>query len=405
MSSPRNQPTFGDTPSLDAFGRLRASNLFGLHQNKNIYTKEGNWEEEVSGAGAAITFLSDEAAVELTVGTVSGEYAIRQSRNYFPYIPGKSQQIMMTGVLGNSKENVVRRMGYYDDNDGLFFEVNGNGFSVVVRSSTSGSSVDTVINEADFNIEKPNMDLSKAQIFFIDFQWLGVGRVRFGCVIDGVLNYFHEMLNANNVDTVYIAMPSLPVRYELRNTGTAASLSTLKEICSSVASEGGFELQGNDYGASNGITTVSASSRRPVFALKLINQFKGKDNRITAERFTSEVYATTNNAFIELEHIHAPSGTNGNFSGVHPNSVMSFSTDISIVSGDPISHPVGQSFVIAGGGSKGPSATPIDIPLQGRHGSLHQNKNSDNSEIYVFYATPFTGTTNVSIASNWIEYV
>jgi len=212
----------------------------------------------------------------LTVGTVSGEKVIRQTKRYIRYQPGKGQFVAMTGVIGSLKSNVRQRVGQFDDDNGLFFEQDGTNLKVIRRTKTSGSAVDNAVNQASWNIDKLDgtgksgitLDLSKSNIVIIDYQWLGVGRVRMGFDIDGYVYYCHQFLNANNLDDVYMTTANLPLRYEIENTGTAASPTTLRQICACIASEGGFELErGIIHSVNTGTTSVNLTTEIPILSI------------------------------------------------------------------------------------------------------------------------------------------
>jgi len=268
----------GDNASRDAFCRLRTSHPFTLFDS-NLVESDGSlfWDGSTSGGGT-LTWLNAEAAYQLGCGTASGDEAVRQTKEYFRYQPGKSQLIMMTGVMGAIKTSVRQRIGYFDADNGLFFEQNGSDLRVVQRSKTSGSVVDTAVNQSAWNIDKLDgtgasgitIDMSKSQIFLIDFEWLGVGRVRMGFVIDGIVYYCHQFLNANILTVAYMARPNLPCRYEIRNTGTAASSTTMKQICATVVSEGGFNLPGVIRSVDTGTTPITVSTTLiPLVSIRL----------------------------------------------------------------------------------------------------------------------------------------
>lgn len=251
-----------------AFGRSRVAEPFSLFDSSFMHT-DGSlfWHTTTAGAGTS-ALNTDERVFNLTVGTASGDRVKRETYQNFPYQPGKSQLILMTGVLGESKANVRQRIGYFDDSDGLFFEQDGSNLKIVLRSSVTGSVVDTVVNQSLWNIDTMDgtgpsnitIDTTKSQIFVIDFQWLGVGKVRFGfgnstsSASDAII-YVHQINNANNVTTTYMASGSLPLRYEIENTGTAGSTTTMKQICSNVSSEGGFNPLGILRSVDSGVAT------------------------------------------------------------------------------------------------------------------------------------------------------
>jgi hypothetical protein len=185
----------------------------------------------------------------------------------FNYQPGKSQLILCTGVLDKSGggTGIVRGFGYYDDNNGIFLRDNEGTYELVIRSKATGAVVDNAVEKVDWNIDKfdgtgpsgVTLNFANAQILFIDFEWLGVGRVRTGFVVDGKIYYAHEFNHANNQNVVYMSSPNLPIRYEIQNTGAGVA-STLDHICSSVMSEGGVQNNGvllhKDSGAVSGLS-------------------------------------------------------------------------------------------------------------------------------------------------------
>ena len=222
--------TYADTPVIDAFGRLRVSSPYTLFDDQNNYGTDSLVFNYVTNGSGSYSSLLNESAVNLTVGGNNNDLCVRQTKQYFRYQPGKSQLIMQTFVLGYAKEGVRKRIGYFDSNNGLFLEqivsdVEGEtGLRFVVRTNTSGSPVDTAYDSSTWNLDKMDgfgpsgVDLHayNAQILFIDLEWLGVGRVRFGFVVDGNIYYCHEVKNANNIANVYMRTADLPIRAEIQ---------------------------------------------------------------------------------------------------------------------------------------------------------------------------------------------
>jgi hypothetical protein len=107
----------------------------------------------------------------------------------------------------------------------------------------------------------------------MDLEWLGVGTVRIGFVINGNFYVCHKFNHANIIDTTYITTASLPLRYEITNTGATVGESTLKQICSSVLSEGGYELNGLQQAIGIPVdsprTLGTAGTFYPVISLRL----------------------------------------------------------------------------------------------------------------------------------------
>ena len=261
--------TTSDGPMLDAFGRIRMSQPSTLFDIKQLYDKQPLLYDEVitnNSTNATSTHSTTDAAT--TMHVENNDTIIRQSKMRYNYQPGKSQLVLLTGVLGSGVASTVKRIGLFDTNNGLFFELDGSTLSIVVRKNGS----DTKVSQSSWNVDKLDgtgasgvtLDLSKAQIFVIDFEWLGVGRVRFGFNIDGVTYICHVANHANSVTSVYMSTPNLPIRYEISSTGGTADLD---HICTSVISEGGFEPKGILRSHSTGSTHIDADAIGTSYAI------------------------------------------------------------------------------------------------------------------------------------------
>ena len=234
--------------ALDAFGRARFSQPYTLFDSQNRYEKNDLWAE-TTATGGTVTYTANESTVNLNVTTSSGSEVVRQTYRSFSYQPGKSLLVFNTFVMPTAQANQRIRLGYFGTQNGVFLERDGTTVYIVRRTYVTGTAVDTRVAQADWNGDKLNgtgdsgftLDLTKAQIFWQDFEWLGVGSVRVGFVINGQVIICHTFQNANNLTAVYMTTAILPLRYELTNTGATTASATLKQICSSVISEGGYE--------------------------------------------------------------------------------------------------------------------------------------------------------------------
>jgi hypothetical protein len=269
--------------ALDAFGRLRVSNPLTLFDSSHRYKDNGLWNT-LTATGGAAAFSADQGLIELSVTTTSGSKVYRETTKVFPYLPGKSLLVMTTFVMSSAKANLRQRLGYYGDDNGMFLELDGAGgtvLSFVERSHVSGSTVDTKVNQSSWNYDKMDgtgpskmtLDITKAQILWMDIEWLGLGTVRMGFVIDGKFILCHQFHHANLITSTYITTASLPLRYEIENTGTTSGSSILKQICSTVISEGGYELRGLQQAISIPITaartTSTAGTYYPIISIRL----------------------------------------------------------------------------------------------------------------------------------------
>ena len=270
--------------NIDAFGRLRISNPLTIFDSQNRYQKDNQFDESTA-TGGTVTYSLNESTVNMNVTTTSGSEAVRQSYRVMPYQPGKGLLFMGTFVMGTAQTNLRQRVGYFNTENGVFLQRNGSTVSFVLRTNTSGTPSDArTVDQADWNGDRLDgtgdsgytLDLTKSQILFMDFEWLGVGSVRCGFIIDGKYIICHTFNNANDIDKVYMTTAILPVRYEIRATGTLASTATLKQICSTVISEAGYQqAHAMQYARRTTALTNIADTFLPVVSIRLASDSLG----------------------------------------------------------------------------------------------------------------------------------
>jgi len=258
----------------DAFGRLRTAEPRTLFDSKQLYDNQPLFwdDQETSGSGTSSSHNPNTASTTISVGATTAGTRTRQTFQRFNYQPGKSLFIAMTAQMITPASGLVAQVGYFDDDNGLFFESNGTAVNVVRRTNVTGTPVDESIDSASWNIDPMDgtgasgitIDPTKVQILFIDMEWLGVGRARMGFYVGGTAYYCHEFTHANQLDKVYMSTPNLPIRYSISNDGTAAA-SSMQHICSTVISEGGQEHTGILRHKDSG--SVAALSSGTVYAL------------------------------------------------------------------------------------------------------------------------------------------
>ena len=271
--------------AVDAFGRARQSQPLTLFDSFNRYEDNEKFST-ANTAGGTVSFSANAATVSLTVDGTSGAKVQRETTRVFAYQPGKSLLVMNTFVMNEPQANLTQRVGYYNDLNGVFLEQVGTTIRFGIKSNVTGSVVYEYATQSQWNIDtllgavasspsQRTLDLTKAQIFWTDIEWLGVGSVRCGLVIDGQLIHCHTFHHANRIASTYMTTACLPVRYEIENTGTEASSATLKQICTTVISEGGYEVRGKErsYGLEPGAASqrslTLAGTYYPVLSLRL----------------------------------------------------------------------------------------------------------------------------------------
>lgn len=249
--------SYADSASLDAFGRLRVSQPTTLFDSKSIYNK-GRFFWNDRQRDAEEIFLENDSS-RIAYLTANNAFYVKETYRRFAYQPGKSHLLFFTGVL-SAEVDVIKRVGlftslsdneYTDKTEGIYFQAyktsalsDAESYAWVINNNTNLVPSQSAM-QVNWNIDKMDgsgpsnvtLDFSKVQIFVVDYEWLGSGRVRCGFNVDGITYYCHQFLNANNITGTYMTRPNLPIRAELRSVG--ASSGSMKTICASVMSEGG----------------------------------------------------------------------------------------------------------------------------------------------------------------------
>jgi hypothetical protein len=432
----------------DAFGRARISELFTLGDYKHIYAVDPNFLDGLANGGS-VTFLPDQAACVLATSSNSASSAIHQTKFYHHYQPGKSQLIYSSFNFRAPNRNVTKRTGYFDANDGIYFEQVGSdtadGSTVspttqtlnwVIRSYVGGSPSEATFNttvnglayvykrrvpQSEWNVDKCDgtgpsgfkLDITKTQLAWIDFQWLGVGRVRCGFAHQGELITAHEYYHDNVLPTVYLSNPNLPVRCEIRNTGTTPG-GAFDQICATVMSEGGYVESGIDWSVYTAprTTPTPGQTRFPLIAIRLKNTFNGYPNRLSVRPNSLGLYAETNSILFEV--VKFPNAAS--LSTTDPGGLVWTSADadsgveycvnatsFTAANGDRFA----SGYVPSGSSQNSLSPVATGTLTAAKKNIISQNIDSTNSEVYcVLVSTVNAGnqtTATVAATIQWRE--
>jgi hypothetical protein len=358
--------------NVDAFGRVRVSQPYTLFDSQNRYAADNQFEVSTTGTGTS-SFLSNEATVQLQVTGAGVGSVIRQTYRSFPYQPGKGLLILTTFVMDSSTSaNLTQQVGYYNTQNGVFFKRTGSTNSFVLRSNstpTPGTPSDTrIVNQSSWNGDKLDgtgdsgftLDTTKAQILWMDFEWLGVGSVRCGFIIDGQYIVCHTFTNANEISSVYMTTAILPLRYEIVTT-TAAVAASMKTICCSVVSEGGFEQTSIDHVARRTtILTTIGTTFLPVVSIRLASGRTGAvviPNRVQILPTTSQNY--------EIALVKNPTLTGATWASTVPsNSNVEFDVAATAMTGGTIAQTNFLASNTAGGTGGTSFANAYNFDLQ-----------------------------------------
>jgi hypothetical protein len=345
-----NSPSYvaiGGT-NTDAFGRLRVSNPYTLFDSQNRYALDGQFSTSTV-TGGSTSFITNEASVAMITTTASGAEVVRQSFRSMTYQPGKSLLTLATFKAATPLANLRQRIGYFGTQNGVYFETSGSGTGItatkafVLRTYISGSVDNTTrrVEQSAWNGDKLDgtgtsgltLDLSYPQILWMDFEWLGVGNIRCGFIINGTYIVCHTYQNSNFYgNSVYMTTAILPIRYEITNTGTTSGTSTLKQICSSVISEGGVEPTSIAHVARRATALTSVSTTLlPLVSIRLASTALGAVVLPNAIK----VIPTSNDNF-EVQLVKNATLTSASYSAVASDANVEFDVAASAMTGGTI---------------------------------------------------------------------
>lgn len=390
--------------SIDAFGRLRVSNPYTLFDGGLRYRDDPfKWDQQDTGT-ATSTFLPNECS--MLMSTTAAGTSIRQSKQVFSYQPGKSLLSLLTFVMNTPTAGVTQRVGYYGAENGVYFEVDGTDINLVIRKYTGGS-VDSTTEKVSrsnwngdrldgqggqTNISGINLDVTKSQIFWTDIEWLGVGSVRCGFVINGQFVVCHIFHHANILNKVYMTTACLPLRYELISTGPAASM---RAICSTVISEGGYANRSQTRAVGTALTgkNLSNTAASPLVCIRL--KSANIDSIVVPTAF--DLYGLQQAAFI-YQVILNPTLTGASWTSAGTNSSVEYDISATALTGGTV---IAQGVFVGSnkGGSVQVGAGDVDFSQQlGR-------TIAGVSDIWCLAAISTTNNDDAVGVVNWQEHI
>lgn len=263
------------TLTLDAGARVRTSTLTTLGDYKTLGADEPLLLEN-TGTGTG-TWANNTYGMAVT----SGQYLIRRSKKYHPYLSGKSQQVELTCI----------------------------DFSGTVSLVVQNAGVDVFrVAQTDWNVNKlPGHDWSTFNVIIFDFLWLGGASLRTFVVTANGIILVDSRNVAGSVAGLIFKSPNHSARYELRNDGATTtkrmgyfssnavapydtakdgvwleSVSTdttgaLRAVCSQVSTEGTIAESGKIGAFPTGeVTLATVGTTYPIAAIRLGTTFRDR---------------------------------------------------------------------------------------------------------------------------------
>jgi hypothetical protein len=342
-------------PYYDASGRLRASTPLTLFEHNNQFgTNPSKWDKLLSGTGTLTDTTATGTTTLSTGGTASGASAIRATRAYQRYQVQKSLQVGQAFLFGSGVTGVSKKVGYFDANNGVYFEQLGSTLNIGIRQA----GVDTKIAQGSWNIDNltgsgpSGMTFNPLALQGLSIDFLGNLLIRFTLIYNGTAVPFHIINAANTVTPIIPNTANLTVRQEIVNTTTVSSSSSLIVANVNVDSEGAVEeAVAYNFAASNGATTISVTTRRPIITLqaKTLGVDGVTRNFGQILPISVNVYGTVS---LYLEFIVNGTLTGASFNSVNANSIANVDVAATAISGGTL---INANYLApgSGGGANG----------------------------------------------------
>jgi hypothetical protein len=308
----------------------------------------------------------------------------------------------MSTTFAEPKANLTQRLGFYGANNGVYLEETNSTSYLVLRSQSTGTIVNNSIAQTNWNIDRfdgtgPSgytLDLTKSQIFWSDIEWLGVGSVRTGFIINGQMHIAHVFHHANINTSTYMTTACLPLRYEIFNTGVTTSQSLMRKICSTVLSEGGYNQVSLSRSASNPVTgkNLSEDIKNPMVSIRL------RSGRLDAVVVPSmvDLYGIQATAFKYYIMRNVTSLTDASWQKTSDSSVEYDLSATGLTGGE----------VVFEGLFKGQSVSQsIDLTQRFNHTlQLSRTLNQANGDIFTIAVEPTTNNDDAVVSLSWQEH-
>ena len=230
----------------DIFGNLKTSQQVNLFEYEFRYDRATDvyWDTDATSGGTG-SVNTNTVSYELNCTSTTGSQFILQSRRYIEYRPSETQSVFFTANYKGAVANIMKCVGLYDDENGVFLQLDGTTPKFVIRSKTSGSVVDTTASQSNWNGDKLDgtgasgvtVDWEDQQLFEISFGWLGSAPVELYFYNGAEKVLVHRFTNTNSIAVPYSQSGTLPVRAEIENLSSGAAES-MHLTCVSVAARG-----------------------------------------------------------------------------------------------------------------------------------------------------------------------
>ena len=292
---------YGATNRLGVFDQQNG--LFFEYDGQNLYAVRRSSTYQLSGK---VTLTNNSNTVTQT--NASFPTAFSKQINVGDYIVLRGQSYCVIDITSDTQ---------------LKISPSYRGASTTFAIATK--TVDTRIPQSSWNLDKCdgtgpsgyNLDLTKMQMFYVDYSWYGAGFVRWGVRgATGDVIYVHKLINNNVNVEAYMRSGNLPARYESSTIPPATYLTSSigsSDTTISVGSTSGFPTRGTllIHGDSTGYEYVNYTGIAGSSFTGLVRAQPGATPTVSIAQTSNVATATTTNIQIGQRVISSalPEGT------------------------------------------------------------------------------------------------
>ena len=416
--NPAGQPVLRiDDTSLQHTSKDRAkiSGYEIVFFNTFQFDKETDVWDEITTTGGSAVHNDVRSEVVLTVdGAVAGSKVVRQTKTVQRYIPGRTAEASFAFRFTDTEAGIRKRIGMFDDQNGLFLEQMGDELAFVIRSNASGSVVDTRITQANWNQNKLDgtavngvtLDPTMRQIVVFEYEWYGAGMAELKFVIDDHPISVHKQFHGNRQELPWMGTPFVPFRCEIENVSATIGTHSLHQSSNSFMLEGATGLLGVAVSVSSPITGTRlgvANSWYPVLSIRL------QQDKLAGVVLPSTYQVATidnTNIFFRLVRNAVIGADAGNSawtdvpdSGSAFTEFQTYDTPAAIDDADQGTR-LDSGFIVAGGGS---ANIQLDQSTQYQLGRYTTTTIGDTSDVFTLLCASSSTNKDALASMTWVE--
>lgn len=307
---------------------------------------DGIFDYEVPGelfrykqTGTGATASRDSGILVLNTGATTNDCALVESRSHPKYQPDREHRFSTATMGMDIGAGALYEFGYGSagiDNSRFFigFQINtttGTRRGVLrryisVSDNTNHTDGGGIAEEEYVSLDLTGIDLTKNCLWDITFQWRGAGDTFFWVRQGEIWKLAGRLSRLGVANSASIAIPTLPVRFFIKNLGTAVSR-VIKFGCVTVTSVGGTENTKKLYpwSTANISKSIVSGTNVPIIAIKTAHFNRGYPNMRDAYLLSAICSGNTAGSFV-IWKTYDSNVTGGSWSNIDDSSGLLVNT-------------------------------------------------------------------------------